>query len=113
MYLRLIMDLLVAFFAVLGFYGMIRWIAQRLFGSRQLMIAIRILTQRDAESAELLIRDALSQYFTLPSARLVVLTTEELFEDRTLVEACRTYGVTRYKVIGKREEVASLMNNEK
>ena len=104
MYLRLVLDILVAFFAVLGFYGMIRWIAQRLFGSRHLMIAMKILTQRDAESAELLIRDALSQYFTLPSASLVVLTTPELVDHPKLAEACQVYGVLRYVIREKEEE---------
>ena len=104
MYFRLVMEILVAFFAVLGFYGMIRWIAQRLFGSRHLMIAMEILTQRDAESAELLIRDALSQYFTLPSARVIVLTTKTLAEHPRLVEACRIYGVSCRVMEGKDEE---------
>ena len=104
MYWGLIMDILVAFFAILGFYGMIRWVAQRWFGSRNFIVAIQILTQRDAESAELLIRDALSQYFTLPAAPLVVWTTAELMEHPTLAEACHTYGISRYLICPREEK---------
>ena len=103
-YIRPGMEILVAFFAVLGFYDMIRWIAQRLFGSKHLMVAIEILTQRDAESAELLIRDALSQYFTLPSARLIVLTSPELADQPCLTAALKTYGVSCYVIESGGEE---------
>ncbi len=98
MYLRIVIEILIAFFAMLGLYGSIRWIIQRLFGSRNILIAIEILTQRDAELAEVLIRDALSQYLFLPSGRIFVLTVPEICEHPDLCGALERYGVSCYVI---------------
>ena len=102
-YCILAMEILVAVFAVLGLYGFLRWLAQRLFGSRQISVTIEILTQRDAVSAEVLIRDALSQYFLYPSGKITILTTEELVAHPALVRARQQYGLSCY-VVARREE---------
>ena len=102
-YVKLFLEILVAIFAVMGLYHLICGIAQKLFGSKKLLVAIEILTQRDAESAEVLIRDALFQYIRLPSERLAVLTLPELAEHPALQRAIQTYGVECY-VIGQKPQ---------
>lgn len=103
-YVILGMEILVAAFAVLGFYGTVRWLAQRLFGSKHLAVTIEVLTQRDAESAEVLIRDALSQYFLYPSGRLLLLTTKELAAHPTVRRVREQYGLSCYIVGGEAEK---------
>ena len=98
MVLQIILEIVVACFAVLGLYHSVCWIAQKLFGSRRLAVAIEILTQRDAESAEVLIRDALSQYLSLPSERVVVLTLPELSSVPALRRAVEIYGLDCYVI---------------
>ena len=102
-YVIVFLELLVAVFAIIGLYRVICWIAQKLFGSKHILVAIEILTQRDAESAEVLIRDALCQYIQLPSGRLAVLTLPELAEEPELRRAIRAYGLECY-VIRQREQ---------
>ena len=98
MYFKLAIEILVAFFAVIGFYDIVRWIAQRLFGSKNSIIAVKILTQRDAESAEVLIRDALFGYLSLPSGTVIVLTTPELVSTPELCRALSFYGVSCFVI---------------
>ena len=98
-YVTVALELFVAAFAVIGLYHTVRWMAGRLFGARNTVLAIEILTQRDAESAEVLIRDALCQYFQLPSGRLVILTVPELADDPVLRRAMKQYGVEGYLVL--------------
>ena len=103
-YVMLAMEILVAVFAVLGFYGTVRWLAQKLFGSKRLAVTIEILTQRDAESAEVLIRDALSQYFLYPSGRIILLTTESLAAHPVLQRVRKQYGLSCYIIGGEAKE---------
>ena len=97
-YVILAIDITVACFAVLGFYGLVRWIAGKLFGAKELVCALEILTPRQAECADQTVRDTLTGYFSLPSGRLIVLTTAELAEHPSLVRAIRTYGLTCYVI---------------
>ena len=63
----IIIEFLIGLFALGGVWGAVHLIARRFFGSRHTMLAIEILTQRDAESAEVLIRDALFSVLTIRS----------------------------------------------
>ena len=92
-YVIVFLELLVAVFAIIGLYRVICWIAQKLFGSKHILVAIEILTQRDAESAEVLIRRALCQYFLLGSGRIAILVSEEFASDEVLLGLCKKYGV--------------------
>ena len=95
---QIAMELFLTVFAVIGLYVSVRWCCGRLFGSRNLIIIIEILTQREADSAEVLIRDALSQYLSMPRARWAVLTVPELAEHSRLVAALERYGLTCYVI---------------
>ena len=94
LYIRIALELIVAIFAVLGLYVTVRWCCGRLFGTKNLLITIEILTQREAETAEELIRDALSQYLSMPWVRWAILTLPELAEHPCLMRAVETYGLT-------------------
>ena len=109
----MIVELLIGIFALAGFVCVIQWIARRLFGSRYTMLAIEILTQRDAKSAEVLLRDALCSVLGLPSGRLVVLTTKELAEEHGLLALFARYGVSCYFVQKKETEEAPKINEIK
>ena len=89
----IIIEFLIGLFALGGIWGAIRLVAQRFFGSRHTMLAIEILTQRDAESAEVLIRDALFSVLTIRSGKLVVLTTETLLKEEKFKTILEHYGV--------------------
>lgn len=98
---RLILEVLTVIFAVLGFFGMLGWLVQRLFASKNLCIAIEILTQRDADAAEVLIRDALFRCLSLPSARIVLLVDPSFGENEQLKKLSKTYGIDCYPILKK------------
>ena len=93
---RAVLESLIAFFALLGFLGIVPWLAERLFGAKNVCIAIEILTQRDADAAEVLIRDALFRCLSFPSAKIVLLVDASLWDDARVRQAARTYGVCLY-----------------
>lgn len=101
----LLLEVLTVLFAVLGFLGMIRWILERLFSSKNLCIAIEILTQRDAETAEVLIRDALFRCLSFPSARVVLLVDLSLWDNEHLMNCAKTYGVGCIPYQNKKKEM--------
>ncbi len=103
LYFRTAMEILVAIFAVIGLYVTVCFCCGKLFGSKNLFVVIEILTQREAESAEVLIRDALSHYMSLPSVRWAVLTTAELADYPALTRAIERYGLTCY-ILEQKEE---------
>ena len=99
MVVGLIFNVLVVLFALLGFLGMIRWLIEQLFASKKLCIAIEILTQRDADTAEVLIRDALFRCLSLPSAKIILLVHLSLWENEQLKTCAKTYGVSCYPIL--------------
>ena len=96
MIVTIAIEIVIAAFALVGLYGIIARLAGRWFGSRNTVLAIEILTQRDAESAEELIRDALFGVLAYPSGRIIVLTLPEWEEHPALSAALETYGITCY-----------------
>ena len=61
MYLKTAMQIALVFFATVGVWCAMRGLLDKLTGAKEHTVAIEILTQRDAESAEVLIRTALFQ----------------------------------------------------
>ena len=92
-YLKTAIEVMMACFAVIGFYSLSRMLAMRLYGSRRLVLAVEILTEEALCEAEDAIRDALSQFLLVPSGRVCVLTTEQWQRDPTLVALVHKYGV--------------------
>ena len=98
MAVQIFVEIVICCLALLGIYSAVHWLARRLFGSRHTVLAIEILTQRDADAAEVLIRDALFSALGLRSGRIVVLTTKELFANDRLRKTMTRYGVDYYLV---------------
>ena len=98
MVVQIFVEILICCLALLGIYSVAQWLVRRLCGSRQTVLAIEILTQRDAEAAEMLIRDALFSALGLPSGRLVVLTTRELWANEELRSVLLRYGIGCYLI---------------
>ena len=92
-YLRTALEVMMALFAVIGIYCMGRLLAQRLYGSRRLVLAVEILTEQALGEAEDAIRDALSQFLLVPSGRICLLTTAELAQDMQLQALVKKYGI--------------------
>ena len=100
--LQVALEILVAFFALIGVYSLWRLLMGRLFGSDRMVLAIEILSQEEAESAELLIRDAMTHILWLRSEKIVVLTTEELLQNQSFSALLRTYGL-EYRILAKED----------
>ena len=98
-YLVLALEVTMALFAVIGIYSMARMLSQRLFGSRQLVLAIEILEDVDVERAESLVLEGLGQFLLTPSGRVVVLTTTELAKNEELQRVAGRYGVPIVQVL--------------
>ncbi len=92
-YLKTAIEVMMACFAVIGFYSLARMLAQRFFGSRRLVLAVEILTAEAIGEAEEAIRDALSQFLLVPSGRICVLTTSDLCKEERLLQLSQKYGV--------------------
>ena len=98
MAVQIFVEIVICCLALLGIYSAVHWLARRLFGSQHTVLAIEILTQRDADAAEVLIRDALFSALGLRSGRILILTTRELFASERLRETVKRYGVDYYLV---------------
>ena len=96
-------EILICVLALIGIYSAVHWLARRLFGSRRTLLAIEILTQRDADAAEELIRDALFSAFGIPSGRIAVITTKELLQQEKLKQILLRFGVSWYLVEASEE----------
>ena len=96
MYLKTALDIIVAFFCVIGIYAIWRMISQRLFGNKNIIIAVEITSLEDADSADELIREALGLFLSLGSQKIIVITTAELQSNSSLINAVRKYGAELY-----------------
>ena len=96
MYLKTALDIIVAFFCVIGIYAIWRMISQRLFGNKNIIIAVEITSLEDADSAVELIREALGLFLSLRSQKIIVITTAELQSNSSLINAVRKYGAELY-----------------
>jgi predicted ferric reductase len=93
MYLYAIGQIIVALFAVVGIYFVFKVLIQGVFKEKNYIFGIEILTQRDAESAEVLIRSALCQYFIFSGGRYALLTTEEIATNEEIQRLVLKYGL--------------------
>ena len=96
MYLKTALEIIVAFFCVIGIYTVWRMTSQRLFGDKNIVISVEILCKSDAENADALIKEALGLFLSLRSQRISVITTEELKDNSVLLDAVRKYGARLY-----------------
>lgn len=86
-------QIIVALFAVIGIHFVFKVLIHRIFKEKNYIFGIEILTQRDAESAEVLIRSALCQYFVFSGGRYAILTTEEIANNEEIQRLVLKYGL--------------------
>ena len=98
MYFHVAGQILLVLFSVIGIYSSFKYLVRGIFKEKNYIFAIEILTQRDAESAEVLIRSALCQYFAFSGGRYAILTTDELADDRDLRRLVQKYGLELFVV---------------
>ena len=96
MYLKTALDIIVAFFCVIGIYAIWRMLSQRLFGDKNIVIAVEIMSLEDVDAADALIREALGLFLSLRSQKIIVITTAELRGNRSLIDAVTKYGAELY-----------------
>ena len=79
MLLQVILEVLVALFAVFGFYCALRAFADLMWSSKQLYIAIEIQSREDADMLDVLLHEAHSALFR-KGRRIVVLLSAVLMD---------------------------------
>ena len=87
------LEIIVAFFSIIGIYSTWRMISQRILGDKNIIVAVEIYSKEDAQRADAIIREALDVFLVLRSQRIVILTSSALCENPSLVLAARKYGV--------------------
>ena len=97
MYVRVAIEVIVALFAVFGFYSAVKLLAQRIFSSENIILAVEIKTDEDVLNAEMLIREALGSFLLTSSSSIAVLVYEGLCSAE-LISVVEKYGVQMYIV---------------
>ncbi len=92
-YLRTVLEILVAFLAVVGLYFLIGLLLRRCWKLPEISCTLEIFTEEDADRADILIQNALSEMWFCPSERLIVLTLPQLCNNSALCGAVLRYGV--------------------
>ena len=103
-YLKTALEIIVAFFAVIGLYFSVRILLQKFFCTRKLVLTLEILTEADARDSEMLIREALSGFWLISSGRLLVVTTPALQDHPVLSEMIVRYGLEYYTLMPEPEK---------
>ncbi len=98
MYLKLAVDIIAALFAVFGIYSAVRLMAQKLFGSDKIFLCVEIKSAKEAENADILVREALSAFLMTSSCRVAMLVPTELVGNEDILRAIDVYGVECYTV---------------
>ena len=96
MYLKTALEVIVAFFCIMGIYSSWRMISQRIFCDKNIIVAVEIYSDDDADKSDILLREALDVYLALSSKKVVVLTSSDLLSNENLVHAAEEYGVSIY-----------------
>ena len=100
MYVRIAIEVVVALFAVFGFYSAVRLLAQRIFSSESIILAVEIQTEDDVLNAEMLIREALGSFLLASSSHIAVLVPAALCSNE-LMNVAHKYGVQCYIIDGE------------
>lgn len=93
MYLVALAETVAAIFAVFGLYCAIRILAQKIFGSDRIIWAVEFKNKKDAENAEMLIRESMGVFLYTRSCRVAALVDRSLEEDEELMSILHRYGV--------------------
>ena len=93
MYIVMAAEIIAAMFAVFGLYCAIKILAQRRFGSDRIIWAVEFKNKKDAEDAEMLIRESMGVFLSTKSCRVAALVDRELEGDEELMSILHRYGV--------------------
>ena len=96
MYLRLVLEVTAALFAVFGIYSAVRLAVQKLLGSDKIFLCVEIKNQEDAENADILVREALSAFLVTSSCRVAIIVSPELAANAEVERVIEIYGVECY-----------------
>ena len=94
--LKIFVGVIVAIFAVIGFYDVVRCFAGRVFASESVVLSILVRDREDVECLETRIVDHISEALMKGPQRLFLLIGEELADDPKISELARKYGAERY-----------------
>ena len=97
MYFRIAVEVVLAIFSVFGVYSAARLVVQKFFSDKRIFLAIEIGTD-DVLHAEGLIKEALGIYYLTSSSRIVLLLPRELYDNESIMETAKEYGVEYYIV---------------
>ncbi len=93
MYFKVAIEVILAAFAVFGLYTAARILAQKIFGDKNIILAVVFKSKKDVENAEMLIREALGNFLATSSCRVAALVGEEFSNDEELISIISKYGV--------------------
>ena len=93
MYFKLAIEILLAAFAVFGIYTAARILVSKIFGDKNIILAVVFKTQKEIDDAEILIREALGNFLATSSCRVAALVSEEFSNDRELMRVIGKYGL--------------------
>ena len=96
--LKTIFEVLVAGFAVFGFYFSMMLLFQKLTSKGRVIIAVEILTGEAADNSDLLVREAVSRFFTLRRDSVAIIVTSELLLNPNLKKTVERYGLDCYVI---------------
>lgn len=86
MVLRIVVDILIAFFAVFGVYAALRLVLALFLSPAGLGVALEITTKEDAENVDLLLLAAKENFYLRSNGTLIALVDDSLAGNRELIE---------------------------
>ena len=82
MFFRMLIEVGVAMFAAYGIYCALKALAELLFPTRQIAVAVEVRTPDDAEKLDLLLHEARMAFWRRGGTRTVVLLSADLMDGR-------------------------------
>ena len=82
MFLRMLLEVGVAMFAAYGIYCALKVVAELLFPTRQIAVAVEVRTEADAKNLDVLLYEARMAFWRRGGRRTVVLLSADLMDGR-------------------------------
>ena len=98
MYFKVAVEIILAAFSVFGLYTAVRILAQKIFGDKNIILAVVFKSEKDIENAEMIIREAIGNFLATSSCRVAALVSEEFSNDEGLLCVIRKYGLEYFVI---------------
>lgn len=98
MYFKVAVEIILAAFSVFGLYTAVRILAQKIFGDKNIILAVVFKSEKDIENAEMIIREAIGNFLATSSCRVAALVSEEFSNDEELLCVIRKYGLEYFVI---------------